>query len=131
MQLRIATSSAISIDCTILRLVAEAPGGYFGILPHHGDFVTRLVPGILVYEPEDSRTERFVAINSGTLVKCGPQIRIAVHGAVDGGDLEFLRHRVTTEFRRHDEQERVARSALARLEAAMVQRFRDLEKAGA
>lgn len=130
MQLRIATPQAICIDRPIVRLVAEAPGGFLGILPHHGDFVTRLVPGILVYAAQDDDTDRFVAINSGTLVKCGEQVRVAVHGAIEGDDLDVLRHRVETEFRRQDESERVARSALARLEATMIQRFHALEKVG-
>ena len=126
MQLRIVTPSAPCLDRTVSRLVAEAPGGYFGILPNHSDFVTTLVPGILVFETDD--TEHFVAVNSGTLVKCGADVLVAVRGAIEGRDLDRLRNRVVNEFRRQDEDERNARSALARLEANMVQRFRELEK---
>jgi F-type H+-transporting ATPase subunit epsilon len=126
MQLRIVTPAAPCLSHTVSRLVAEAPGGYFGILPHHADFVTALAPGILVFEAEDS--EHFVAVNSGTLVKCGADVLVAVRGAIEGHDLALLRNRVVTEFRRQDEDERSARSALARLEASIVQRFRELEK---
>jgi F-type H+-transporting ATPase subunit epsilon len=49
-----------------------------------------------------------------------------VRGAVEGDDLGALRARVEAEFRQHDEEERDARAALARLEAGMVRRFRDL-----
>jgi F-type H+-transporting ATPase subunit epsilon len=67
-----------------------------------------------------------VAVFAGTLVKCGDTVRVAVRGAVEGDDLGALRRRVEAEFRRHDEDERDARAALARLEASMIRRFRDL-----
>ena len=69
-------------------------------------------------------------MNSGTLVKCGDEVRVAVRGAVEGDDLGALRARVEAEFREHDEEERDARAALARLEASMIRRFRDLGNDG-
>jgi F-type H+-transporting ATPase subunit epsilon len=63
-------------------------------------------------------------------VKCGPHVRVAVRGAIDGDDLAELRERVEVEFRQQNEDERVARSALARLEASMIRRFRTLEGLG-
>ncbi len=126
MRLEVITPADVCLDAEVLRIVAEAPEGHFGILPAHGDFVTDLVPGILVYEREDG-AERFVALHSGTLVKCGPHVRAAVLGAIEGDDLDWLREKVETEFRQQDEDEREARAALARLEASMIRRFRDLE----
>ena len=125
MRLEVITPERVCLDRTVRRIVAEAPDGYFGMLPNHGDFVTELVPGILVYEPEDG-AERFVALHSGTLVKCGAHVRVAVRAAIEGSDLSWLRERVETEFRHQDELERDARAALARLEASMFRRFRDL-----
>jgi F-type H+-transporting ATPase subunit epsilon len=110
-------------------VVAEAPDGHFGMLPGHVDYVTELVPGVLTYETEEG-AERFVAVSAGTLVKCGEEVRVAVRGAVEGDDLAALRARVEAEFRRRDEDERVARAALARLEAGMIRRFRDLGALG-
>ncbi|WP_211605543.1 F0F1 ATP synthase subunit epsilon [Jannaschia faecimaris] len=130
MQLRVITPTAVCFDQKVNRLVAEAPDGFFGILPNHIDFVTQLMPGVLIYEPEDDGADHFLAINSGTLVKCGDDVRGAVRGAIEGDDLNRLRERVDTEFRWQDEDERDARSALTRLEATMVRRFRDLEMAG-
>lgn len=120
---------AVCIDRPVRRIVAEAPDGHFGMLPGHIDFVSELVPGILLYEPEEGG-ERFVAVNSGTLVKCGSDVRVAVRGAVEGDDLGALRARVEAEFRQHDEEEREGRAALARLEASMIRRFRELGMAG-
>ena len=129
MRLEVITPSRACVDREVCRIRAEAPDGHFGLLPRHGDFVTDLVPGILVYAPMEG-AERFVAVNSGTLVKCGDEVRVAVRGAIEGDDLGRLRRRVEEEFRRLDDDERAARAALARLEASMVKRFRDLELAG-
>jgi len=129
MRLEVITPARDCLDLQVRRIVAEAPDGHFGILPGHGDFVTELVPGILVYEPEEG-TERFVAVHSGTLVKCGPHVRVAARSAIEGSDLSWLRERVETEFRQQDDDERAARAALARLEAGMIRRFRDLEGIG-
>jgi F-type H+-transporting ATPase subunit epsilon len=120
---------SVCVDRPVRRIVAEGPDGRFGMLPGHIDFVSELVPGILLYETEEG-AERFVAVNSGTLVKCGDEVRVAVRGAVEGDDLGALRKRVEADFRKHDEEEREARAALARLEASMIRRFRDLEMPG-
>lgn len=125
MRLEVITPTEVCLDTEVRRIVAEAPDGAFGVLPRHGDFVSDLAPGILVYETQEGR-ERFVAVHSGTLVKCGPHVRAAVQGAIEGDDLGWLSERVETEFRRQDEDERAARAALAMLEASMVRRFREL-----
>lgn len=125
MRLEVITPMAVCVDRPVRRIVAEGPDGRFGMLPGHIDFVSELVPSILLYATENG-AERFVAVNSGTLVKCGHEVRVAVRGAVEGDDLGDLRKRVEAEFRQHDEEERDARAALARLEASMVRRFRDL-----
>ena len=125
MRLEVITPMAICVDRPVRRVVAEAPDGHFGMLPGHVDFVSELVPGILLYETAEG-AERFVAVNSGTLVKCGDEIRVAVRGAVEGDNLAELRARVEADFRTRDEDERAARTALARLEASMIRRFRDL-----
>jgi len=125
MRLEVITPDRVCLDGEVDSLRAEAPDGHFGILPRHVDFVTELVPGILTYRV--AAGEGFVAVNAGTLVKCGAHVRVAVRAAIVGDDLAVLRNRVETEFRRQDEDERLARSALARLEATMIRRFRDLE----
>ncbi len=129
MRLEVITPTEVCLDVPVRRIRAEGPEGHFGILPGHGDFVSELVPGILVYTPEEGR-ERFVAVYAGTLVKCGHRVRVAVQSAIAGDDLACLRTRVEREFRQQDEDERDARAALARLEAGMIRRFRKLEGIG-
>ena len=129
MRLEVVTPMRVRLDRAVRRIVAEAPDGHFGMWPGHGDFVTELVPGILVFETEEG-AERFLAVHAGTLVKLGDHVRVAVQAAIEGDDLARLRDRVETEFRRQDEDEREARAALARLEASMIRRFQDLEGQG-
>ncbi len=129
MRLEVITPMAVRVDRPVARIVAESPDGFFGMLPGHIDLVSELVPGILLYETAEG-TERFVAVNSGTLVKCGDVVRVAVRGAIEGDDLAELRARVEADFHKRDEDERDARAALARLEASMIRRFRDLGMAG-
>lgn len=127
MTLRIVTPTGVHLDVPATRLVAEAPNGAFGILPRHVDFVSELTAGILVYETPEG-AERFVGLNTGTLVKCDHEVTIATRAAIDGETLGELKERVESTFLQLDEHERVARSALARLEAGVIRSFIDLEK---
>ena len=62
------------------------------------------------------------------LVKKGHQVTVAVLRGVRGEDLATLQALVQASFVQMDEEERLARSALSRLEADMVRRFADLRR---
>jgi len=125
MRLEIITPSRICLNTPVRRVVAEAPDGVFGMLPRHADFVTQLVPGILLYDDEDG-VEHYAGVHSGTLVKCGDQVLVSTRNAVFSEKLEDLRRRISHDFRQLDQTEREARAALARLEANMLRRFKEL-----
>ena len=109
------------------RLFAEAENGAFGMLPNHIDFVTALVPSVLILTLADGE-ERIFGIDEGILVKKGHDVDIAIRRGVQGSDLASLRETVQESFVEVDEEERVARSALSRLEAGIVRRFADLQR---
>ncbi|MDR9439992.1 MAG: F0F1 ATP synthase subunit epsilon [Halomonas sp.] len=109
------------------RLFAEAENGAFGMLPNHIDFVTALVPSVLILTLADGE-ERIFGIDEGILVKKGHDVDIAIRRGVQGRDLASLRETVQESFVEVDEDERVARSALSRLEAGIVRRFADLQR---
>lgn len=109
------------------RLFAVAENGAFGILPNHIDFVTALVPSVLILTTMNG-TEQFFGIDEGVLVKQGHQVDIAIRRGVQGEGLDSLHDTAQTMFVEIDEEERVARSALSRLEAGIVRRFGDLRK---
>lgn len=106
----------------VLRIVAEAREGAFGLLPHRLDCVAALVPGILVYETA-TEGEVYLAIDEGILVKTGADVRVSVRNAIAGTDLGKLRAAVEQEFRSLDEQEKSVRSVVAKMESGFVRRF--------
>jgi F-type H+-transporting ATPase subunit epsilon len=122
MHLRILLPSRVLADRSIVKLVAEAPNGSFGILPRHVDFAAALVPGVLTFVDADG-AESFVGIDEGFLVKRGDQVMISTVDAIEGGDLASLREQMDQRHHHMDDHERSARSALARLEAGIVKRF--------
>lgn len=109
------------------KVFAVAENGAFGLLPKHTDFVSALVPSILVLTNEQDK-ELFFAVDEGLLVKTDLQVDIAIRRGLQGDDLASLNEQLTTTFMAVDEDERVARSALSRLEAGIVRRFADLRK---
>lgn len=122
MRLEILLPERVLLDVPVAKVVAEAVDGAFCLLPRHVDFVTALVPGVLEYVTA-AGDARLVAVDEGVLVKCAGEVRVSTRRALAGTDLAVLRDTVQTEFKRHDEHERLARSALARLEASVVRSF--------
>ena len=127
MRLKVLAPGRTVLDEAVERVVAEAENGSFCLLPRHVDFVSALVPGILAYVPEEGG-ERFLALDRGVLVKCGPEVLVSTREAVAGADLGRLRATVREELERLDERELKARSALARLEAGFVRSFLEFEE---
>lgn len=110
------------------HLFAVAQNGSFGMLPNHIDFVTALVPSVLTLQTPEGE-ERVFGIDEGLLVKKGHVVDIAVQRGVIGDDLDTLRETIRETFVDMDENERMARSALSRLEANMVRSFAELRNA--
>lgn len=127
MQVTLRLPAQTLFDGDARKLFAVAENGAFGMLPRHIDFVTVLVPSVLILtSPEGD--ERFFGIDEGLLVKKGYQVEVVVRRGVEGEDLATLGETVTRTFVEVDEKERVARTALSRLEANMVRQFVDLGK---
>lgn len=114
-------------DGEVMRLTAIAPNGAFGIYPNHADFVTVIVPSVLMLALADG-TETFFGLDDGIFLKKGHHVSVSVRRGVQGDDLGGLQHIVTSSFVKMDEEERQARSALSRLEADMVRRFAELQR---
>ena len=106
----------------VLRVVAQARAGSFGLLPHRLDCVAALAPGILVFETV-AEGEVCMAVDEGVLVKTGADVLVSVRNAIGGTDLDKLRQAVETEFLNLDEQEKSVRSVMAKLESGFIRRF--------
>ena len=127
MQLKVQIPGEIFIDEPVQKIIAEAQNGFFCLEPRHIDFVAALVPGLITYLAEDG-TERLLASDEGILVKCGKEVLISTFSAIPGKELATMRETVTNYFNNQNEEERLARSATARLEAGIVRRFIEMEK---
>ena len=125
MRLTVQTPSERMLDCAVTKGVAEGLNGSFCLQPRHVDLVSALVPGLFYYETTQG-SGHYLALDRGLLVKRGMQVSVAVRNAVAGGDLEDLLEVVHLRFRALDEQERVVRSAMARLESDFLRRFMEL-----
>ena len=125
LRLRVLLPTGVMVDGPVSSVVAEAPTGFFGVLPRHVDLVTALVPSVLSFRERDGG-ERFVGHDEGLMVKCGGTLIVTVRNAVLGSELDRLRDEVRRRFVDLDERESAGRSALARLEAGVVRRFVEL-----
>lgn len=129
MNLRILLPFQVFADKSgVKRIVAETREGSFGLLPLRQDCVTALSPGILVYETE-AEGEVYIAVAEGVLVKTGPDVLVSVRRAMAGKDLGQLRESVEQEFLELDEDERNARSVMAKLETGFLRRFANFKHA--
>ena len=127
MRLRVILPSHVATDEAVHKVTAEAGNGWFCLLPRHVDMAAALVPGLLSYQTENG-DEVFVAIEGGTLVKCGDDVLVSTPNAVCGAELGELRRTVEQSEQIRDERERNARMALEKIEADFVRRFIELEE---
>lgn len=127
LHLQVQLPTGILVDQEVTKVIAVADNGEFCLLPRHIDFVTALVPGILSFWTEKGE-ERYAAVDKGVLVKCGHDVFVSVLNGVQGADLSQLQALVEERYLELDEHERKTRTALARLEAGTLRRFRELQE---
>ena len=125
MKLKILIPTVVLIDREVTKVIAEAENGHFCLLPLHIDFVTALVPGILIFTTEAGE-EIFVAVDEGILVKCDQEVLVSTRNAIEGKDLATLKQTVAEQFQRLDEKEKLTRSAVAKFEVSMMRYFQEL-----
>lgn len=127
MRLRIRLPTGVLVDEPVTKIIAEAADGSFCLLPRHVDFVTALVPGVMSFFDAQGR-EHFAALDEGVLVKCARDVSVSTLNAVRGTNLGELEALIEDRFLELDEHERKARTALGRLEAGTLRRFRALQE---
>lgn len=127
MQVEIRTPQQLIYRGQAQKINAQAENGALGVLPKHSDFVTALVPSVLVVSNKEGH-ELFFGIDQGLLVKRDNRVAITVQKAVQSDELEELYQLLETTFKQQDEDEKTARSTLAKLEVNMAKRFSELRK---
>lgn len=106
----------------VSRIYLETESGAMGILPRRLDCTASLSPGILIYETLQGG-ERFLALDSGVMVKTGLEVIVSTRRALEGTDLMELKDKVREEFLNLDEHENAIRQVMAKLEVGFVKRF--------
>ncbi|HAX78731.1 MAG TPA: F0F1 ATP synthase subunit epsilon [Cyanobacteria bacterium UBA11372] len=129
MKLKVLLPTKILLEEEVSKITAEAANGSFCLLPRHIDFVTALVPGILIFVSVRGE-EKFLAVDEGILVKSSAEVLVSTRHAVQSSDLGLLQETVEKQFRVLNEREKVTRSALAKLEVNIVRQFLELGKGG-
>ena len=125
MKLKVLLPTEVLIEKEVTKVIAEAEDGSFCLKQKHVDFVAALVPGLLSFETTDG-CEEFLAVDEGTLVKCGSEVLVSTANAVRGPDLGTLKNTVEKQFLILDESQKSVRSAVAKLEANLVRKFIEL-----
>ncbi len=99
------------------KIYAEGEHGFFGLLPKHIDYAVALNPSILTITDGDKT--RFFAHDQGVLTKTGNHVRISAFRIIEGKDIQSLAEVVKQEFFDIKEEEKKARTSLARLEGTV------------
>jgi F-type H+-transporting ATPase subunit epsilon len=127
MRLKVLLPTEVIVDEEVAKVVAEAGNGSFCLLPRHVDFLAALVPGLLSFDTPEG-AEVFLAVDEGILVKCKQDVLVSTRNAIRGPNLGELRKAVEEQFKVLDEREKMARSAVAKIEASFVRRFLEIQK---
>ena len=126
MKLKVVTPVETVCHESALSIVAEGEDGSFCLKPRHVDFVSALVPGLLSFVHAGDGSEEFLAVDRGILMKEGADVLVSVRQAVRGATVEELVEVVHTRFLTLDDQEKVVRTAMTKLESDFLRRFMDL-----
>ena len=126
MKLKVLTPVETVCHESARSIVAEGKDGSFCLKPRHVDFVSALVPGLLSFVRADDGREEYLAVDRGILVKEGAEVLVSVRQAVRGAAVEELVEVVHSRFLTLDDQEKVVRTAMAKLESDFLRRFMEL-----
>ncbi len=99
------------------KVSAEGDNGFFAMLPKHIDYAVSLPPSILTIT--NGNKTRLFAHDQGILTKIGDHVRISCFRVIEGNNLKSLANVVKDEFFDIQEEEKKARTNLARLEGTV------------
>ncbi|MEO6917290.1 MAG: F0F1 ATP synthase subunit epsilon [Chitinophagaceae bacterium] len=103
----------------VSNIVMETSNGSYGLLPQRLDCVAALIPGILMYETKKDGA-KYLAVDSGVMVKAGSEVLVSVRNAVGGVDLGKLSELVQNEFKKQDEMESNMQAVTVKLNGGFI-----------
>lgn len=129
LELRIVTPVEIAFEGEAVLVAGEDATGRFAVLPRHEDFLTVLTVSVLRWRTPEG-VERHAAVRGGVFeTSGGRRVQVATPEAVLSDRLEELWPRVVERMRHETESMAAERTAMARLELAVVRSLRDYLRA--
>jgi F-type H+-transporting ATPase subunit epsilon len=122
MKLKVLLPAKLFLEAEVTKVVAEDQNGNFCLLRHHIDFVSALVPSLLLFCTKEG-LERFLAVDGGILIKRGDQVWVSTQRCIEGQDLGTLQKTIQERFRLLDEREKITRSVLSKLQVNLIRHF--------
>jgi F-type H+-transporting ATPase subunit epsilon len=110
----------------IIKLRAEGPQGWFGLLPHHVDTASPVLPGFMGWQDTQDGLW-YAAVDRGCLIKQGARVTVAVHRATVERDLGRLQEIMTQMLQAQGAAEQDMRTALQTLETDLARRLVKVE----
>lgn len=127
MLLKVLTPNDMILKKNVTKIIAEDVQGNFELLPKHIDFLTKIVPCILLFSNDETQ-EGYIALDEGILVKHADRVNISVKEAYERGTLGELRETMEKKFKERAEEEQKIKTEITKLELAVVKSFYDLKK---
>ena len=91
--LKIYSPTEILFDEEVKKLTFQGKEGYLTILPNHIDYVSSFESNIMSCIDKDNN-QKFIALNSGILVKYSNKVRLTAYKAVIGDSLNDLKIKI-------------------------------------
>lgn len=130
MRLRITSPLALLVDEEVRAVRAEDASGWFGILPGHADFLTRLEISVVSWTRAGGGA-RHCALRGGVLtVSGGKETAIATQEGVVGEDLLRLEESVHAAIQERNEAGRAAHTAQTQLQLNAIRQIMKHLQAG-
>ncbi len=125
-RLKVITPTSMVLDREIDFLRAEDSTGSFGILPHHTEFLTVLVPSVVIYRAGDA--EGYIAVNGGILTFVANTATLSTRTAVPGDSLDALTAVINEKFLAITEREKAMYRSLKQMQQSFLKRLAEIER---
>ena len=116
--LKIYSPIEMLLDEEVKKLIFQGKEGYVTILPNHIDYVSSFESNIMSYVDKNDN-QKFIALNSGILVKYSNKVRLTAYKAIIGDSLKDLKTKVNEITEKEDDIEKEINKNLKQLEYYM------------
>jgi alternate F1F0 ATPase F1 subunit epsilon len=115
LDLKVYLPTEILLDVNIKKITFKGKSGYITILPNHLDYISSFDNNVMKYIDENNK-ERFIASNSGILIKYADKIKIITYKAIMGSTLEKLNQKILETSEEENELEKESNAISKQLE---------------